>query len=130
MGAWRLSLPHPAATGTLTLRFDLHERVFVSGRYAHEDEKFVLVVPLTCGTNIKNRPRPRTRLLEFGFGPIFGFGEPTPHILVWLRGRGRVRVRRLVASVPKGQESSAGCFNSGEPPTSASRPERASDAVK
>ena len=53
MGAWRLSLPHPAATGTLTLRFDLHERVFVSGRYAHEDEKFVLVVPLTCGTNIK-----------------------------------------------------------------------------
>src|SRR6516164_2906248 len=36
-------------------------------RYAHCDGIFVLVVPLTWGANKKNRPRTRTRLLEFGF---------------------------------------------------------------
>ena len=81
MGPWRLSLPHPAATGTLTLRFDLHERVFVSGRYAHEDEKFVLVVPLTCGTNIKNRPRPRTRLLSLALVQYLALVNPHPTYL-------------------------------------------------
>ena len=52
--------------------------------------------------NTKTRPRtrPRPRSLEFGFGPIFGFGEPASQQrqLVWLEGRGRVRVRgRLFA---------------------------------
>jgi len=52
--------------------------------------------------NTKTRPRtrPRPGSLEFGFGPIFGFGEPASQQrqLVWLEGRGRVRVRgRLFA---------------------------------
>jgi hypothetical protein len=57
MGAWHLSLPHPAATDTLTLRFSREGSGFT--RYASENEKFVLVFLRTCSTNGEKRPHLR-----------------------------------------------------------------------